>query len=358
MKITSDNYIEIFISYFEGRLSAEDSVQLMQFIAEHPQLQREFDQMQTVFLQPAEAEKINFTHLFKDVNQINTVNDYNFEELCIAELEGDLHNANLRGQLYQWVNASEANQKIFLIYKQTRTRPDEKIVFPNKKVLKKREKPINLGGWVYRSLAIAASVALLLGLARWWLTNRESIRVHPTAFPAKSQPMAVNTPAQPDQIQQSEAHAVRNPASPKVRIPAVASDSAKTDTREREPLQPLEKLSPRMAEAGTYLPYREFIIVDEKIFYRNLHEYSDHQPYLTLSEWMNDQVKKIKETVFKLPEEYPLTRIAGSNLQQMNLLAGNHVIFRQNTDTLYGRKQVEVNLGWVAFYFSYSKTGE
>lgn len=363
MKITTDNYIEIFISHFEGRLTAEESVQLMQFIAEHPQLQQEFDQLQTVFLQPAETEKINFTHLLKDVNQLTGVNACNFEELCIAELEGDLHNPTLRGQLYQWINANEDNRKTFSLYRQTQIHPDEKTVFPHKKVLKKREKQIDLTGWAYRSLAIAASVALLLGLVQWWIANRESFRVQPMAtdIPVKSQPMAVNTPAQPEHKRQPDRQneiAYNSSSSRKARLSVVVADSAKSGIRGKEQLQPISELSPRMAVARTYIPYSEFIIIDEKIFYRNLPESPDHKPYLTMGEWMNEQVKKMKEAIFKLPEENPLTRIAGPNLQQMNLLAGNHVIFRQNTDTLYGRKQVEVNLGWVAFYFSYSKGKE
>lgn len=358
MKITTDNYIEIFIHYFDGQLTAEESVELMEFIALHPHLQKEFEQMQTVFLQPSEAEKVNFTHLLKDINQRDEVNDNNFEELCIAELEGDLHNAMLRGQLYQWINAHENNQKTFTLYKQTKTRPDEKITFPNKKILKKREKTVNLS-WVYRSIAVAATIAMVVGLGKWWKASTTKQELSTGNIPAITQPLATTLP---NQTQDKEIHASqKSNLTPTRKIhyepspSKVLPDSSRINVLKTETLIALNELSPRQAQAETYIPYRDFIIIDEKVFYREYQNTPASRSYLTLGEWVNGQLTKWKKTILNLPAEYSLPRVAEANLQQMSLLSGNHVIFRQNTDTLYGRKRVEVNLGWVAFYFSYNE---
>lgn len=356
MKITADNYIEIFIDYFDGKLTAEETVELMQFVAQHPTLQKEFEQMQTMFLQPAEAEKVNFVHLLKDINQRDEVNATNFEELCIAELEGELHNASLRGQLYQWINASEANQKIFALYKQTKTRPDEKIVFPNKKILKKREKLIELS-WIYSGVAVAASLALLIGIGKWWMSiHQPSTTPSPILFHTYQV-----TPEMPNQVKgqqntyaNNEKFFVRN-ISQRTQ-PLATNDSVKTALSKKEAFPELNELTPRMAMAETYIPYRDFIIIEETIFYRNYQNSpGNEKPYLTLGEWVNERITSWKNAILNLPAESPLSRVTNTNIQQLSLLAGNHVIFRQNTDTLEGRKQVEVNLGWVAFYFSYAE---
>ncbi|MGC8802343.1 MAG: hypothetical protein ACP5PS_01005 [Bacteroidales bacterium] len=357
MKINTDNYIEIFIHYFDGQLTAEESVELMQFIAQHPHLQKEFEQMQTVFLKPSEAEKVNFTHLLKDINQRNEVNEYNFEELCIAELEGDLHNAVLRRQLYQWINAHENNQKIFALYKQTKTHPDEKIIFPHKKILKKPEKSVTLP-WVFRSIAVAASVTLVVGLGRWWIAQSPNQQLSTENISAVSLPVATTPPIQTREKQKFASQknttlAKKIPYEPS--ISKALPDSSRINVPITDTQVALNELSPRLALAETHIPYRNFIIIDEKFIYPDYQNTPDNKPYLTMGEWINGQVTKWKKTIFNLPAEHPLAHMAEANVEQMSLLLGNHVIFRQNTDTLNGRKRVEVNLGWVALYFSYNE---
>ncbi|MCX7985674.1 MAG: hypothetical protein N2662_01895 [Bacteroidales bacterium] len=355
MKITFENYISIFIDYFEGKLSNEESIELMQFLSSHPELQNEFDQIQFLFLQPIEAEKLDFTYLLKDINQLNEVNQHNFEELCIAELEGDLNNPVLRGMLYQGINSSKANLKTFELYKQVKAIPDKKIIFPNKKFLKRREKAITQT-WIYRSIAIAASITILIGMSIWFNTNTKKTAIsisNPT--PIENQRVLANQTISKERVIQS---LPSDPDRPYKTIKKMQNESlSQIDTANHSPVKSftqLEPLIPRQSYVMAYFPNREFIIVDENILKRSWEGDFKGVETLTVGQWMNDQLKRWKNTILNIPAEYSLSKVVETNFAQLSLQSKNHVIFRHSADTLYGRKQVEVNLGWVELYFSYS----
>jgi hypothetical protein len=160
MKISRNNYEVYFLDYHEGRISSEVKAELMKFLSENEDIEKEFYDFQDISIKP---ENIVFTDkniLKKGLSDISVINDENFDEFCVAKLEGDLlENENLNFEKFLNNNISRALD--YKIYLKTLLEPDKRIVYQNKGELKRRilEKKSNS---IYIWISVAASIALLV----------------------------------------------------------------------------------------------------------------------------------------------------------------------------------------------------
>lgn len=156
--INLNNYEEFIIDYFDGNLSPAKTDLLMLFLKQHPDLLDEFDSYESNMLLPEETS-FPLKNSLKKQPLLTNNHQSNFEQLCIAKLEGDLspkEEDHFIGLLKQ-----PENQKEFKLFNLVKLVPDESIVFKYKSKLKKSALAKN---HVYSIISIAASIIIIIGL--------------------------------------------------------------------------------------------------------------------------------------------------------------------------------------------------
>lgn len=159
MNITRNNCEAFFLDYHEGRLTPLQVSELMLFLEKHSDLKQIFESFENISL---EEELVSFSGkdaLKKDTS--SNVGSPSFEELCVADVEGEISSAQKK-ELNKLISENSSLNKEYQLYKKTKLVP-EAIIFEDKFLLKKRvRKPFVVNRYYY--VAAAASVLLILGL--------------------------------------------------------------------------------------------------------------------------------------------------------------------------------------------------
>ena len=132
-RIDTHNYEEFAIDYMVGNLSASEEKAFTTFLAEHPSIANEILLFETdaPIVMP---EKRTFKNLKQDISA-QGVTDDNFEEYCIASMEGDL-DTEATLQLEKYIGTHKKRRAIMVQFEQTKLIP-ETLVYANKENLKK-----------------------------------------------------------------------------------------------------------------------------------------------------------------------------------------------------------------------------
>jgi hypothetical protein len=160
VKINRNNYEAYFLDYHEGKISSADKAELENFLSQNVDLENEFNDFVNFSILP---EKVVFAEkniLKKELSDISVINNENFDEFCVAKLEGDLSDIeNLTFEKYLKNNSDKAHD--YKIYLKTLLEPDRSIVFADKGQLKRRKLQIKANS-IYFWVSAAASIALIL----------------------------------------------------------------------------------------------------------------------------------------------------------------------------------------------------
>ncbi len=168
--ITRNNYEEFFLDYIEGEISAPDKGALESFLVQNPDLKMELDEMMDMDL------KIEGGTFQSESDSLKAIPfQKNFDDFCIAKIEGDL-NAYENEAFEKYMASHSEKEKDFSLYRKTKVSVDPSISFPNKRGLKKKNKAIVFRQFVFTTLATAASIAILFSI---WTTEIEN---DPTNF--------------------------------------------------------------------------------------------------------------------------------------------------------------------------------
>lgn len=149
--ITKDNYEAFILDYYEGRLSAEATAELMLFLESHPECKEAFEDFEST--PSLTNEEITFSEKNTFKKTILGSEDFiGYIENTISELEKEkIENA---------IKEYPGYQKELLLYKKTILTP-EQIIFTEKKSLKRETKKVIP---LYYYVSAAASVVLLISL--------------------------------------------------------------------------------------------------------------------------------------------------------------------------------------------------
>lgn len=157
-KIGRHNYEEFFLDYLDGALNSDQINELDIFLSLHPDLKRELDEMDCPVLVQGKSS-IMLDPLKEIPFRIS------FDDFCIARLEGDLSlDKEMAFDLF--VERNEALKREQDIYIKTFLISDEKIVYKNKRELKKDARKLAIW-WYLSRFGVAASVLLLFSL--WYV---------------------------------------------------------------------------------------------------------------------------------------------------------------------------------------------
>jgi hypothetical protein len=161
-EININNYEAYLLDLAEGELSPADEKLLMLFLDKNPDIKAEHDLFE---LERVSADKIYFENKsdLKKTGILTDLTNSNFEELCIARIEGDLTNTE-KIHFDNFIKTDEIKEKEYNLFKSAQFTPDTNKVFPLKHSLRiKESKPLILRN-LYTSISIAASIIIVLGM--------------------------------------------------------------------------------------------------------------------------------------------------------------------------------------------------
>lgn len=154
--INVHNYKEFAIDYMVENLSAQEAEAFTLFLSKHPDIANEILLFNPQKFEPKSDPK-RFNNLKKDISE-QTINIDNFEEYCIASLEGDL-DVQTEKKLADFIGNNEEYQTTKAAYSKTKLVP-ENIEYPHKEKLKKTvSKPVLYRRFItISSTLVAASI--------------------------------------------------------------------------------------------------------------------------------------------------------------------------------------------------------
>jgi hypothetical protein len=163
MTINRNNFEAYLLDYIEGNLDPVYSAELMAFLAENPEFEN--------YLPENELKKLNTgSHLFenksllkKDFQDIRQINPANFDEFCIASVEG-LLDPNQEKRLHNYINMNPELENDLDTYRNMKLTPDYSVVFENKHSLKKQGGIIVPVRFLYLAVSIAAAIIFIIWL--------------------------------------------------------------------------------------------------------------------------------------------------------------------------------------------------
>jgi hypothetical protein len=155
MNINRHNYEELFLLYVDNELSAAERNAVELFVQENADLKEELLMLQqTIFNSDAVVFENKHTLLKEEITPL--------QENLLLYIDGEL-NAAAKLNMQQLLAADAAANKEFTVLQQTKLQADTAIVFPDKKILYKKEKGRVVGMPWFR----IAAAAILLGFGTW-----------------------------------------------------------------------------------------------------------------------------------------------------------------------------------------------
>jgi hypothetical protein len=168
--INLGNYEEFFILYMDNELTAEQKAMVDAFLAAHPDLQSEFELIQSLQLQPEESISFDKEGLLADQMKVNLA-----EEDLLLFIDGELPAERAKElELEISNNTSLAVQHNLLM--QTKLDASEKIVYPNKAELyKKEERTVRFGVW----MRVAAAIVVIATVGVFYFNTNNNSNITP-----------------------------------------------------------------------------------------------------------------------------------------------------------------------------------
>lgn len=157
---SSDYFQQLCIAHIEGLLPDSDEKFLSKLVKKDKLKQTELAAFEKTKLI---IEKVSFNEklLLKQADIVHTVTHDNFEEYCIACMEGWLDQAGLV-ELNTYLAQNPTQKRVLEIYYKTRLTPDLTIVYPYKSKIKRFS---ILSPSIKKYISIASSVAAILVLS-------------------------------------------------------------------------------------------------------------------------------------------------------------------------------------------------
>ncbi|WP_341834179.1 hypothetical protein WJU16_14350 [Chitinophaga pollutisoli] len=226
------NYEEYLYNYVDGELSPEEATALEAFVAAHPQVRAELDQLLAVKLTPDTPAFDNKASLYRQA----AAPERNYETVLLEYLDGELAPAEARA-LEAFMDEHPALRSELAVWEKARLQPDLSVTFGDKSPLyrhaeKQRVVRMDRRLWWAAAAMLAGSLFLL----------RNSFRTDDTA--AIPPPVAVvSQPASPAVIPPAE-----------TRLPAATTETENTAvladaTPQPQPRAAVKQAPPPVAQA-------------------------------------------------------------------------------------------------------------
>lgn len=154
-KINIENYEAYLLDLSEGKITDADRAELMIFLDEHPELDWDFSGLPTLESPTNQLSNSRLASLKKE----ESTGLSELDHLMVSAIEG-VANAQERGKLNELISEEEGLKKEYQLFEKT-ILPKERLVFPDKEELLKKERKV-LPLWTYVSSIAAAILAIVL----------------------------------------------------------------------------------------------------------------------------------------------------------------------------------------------------
>jgi hypothetical protein len=166
MQINDQNFEAYLLDLMEGRLTADQEDELIAFLEDRPEL---YAEQTSGMVMPAETAEFLFKDDLKKGGLGAKITRDNFEQFCIARLEGDLSTGGIEN-LQAFLEDNPDCRKEALVYDRLVLKPDTGPAYPHKSTLKKNytlltvNSGLSIRHMIYISGSIAATLALIISL--------------------------------------------------------------------------------------------------------------------------------------------------------------------------------------------------
>ncbi|WP_298708356.1 anti-sigma factor [Chitinophaga sp.] len=187
------NYEEYLYSYVDGELSPEEAAALEAFVAAHPQVRAELDQLLAVKLTPDTPVFDNKASLYRQA----AAPERNYETVLLEYLDGELAPAEARA-LETFMEEHPALRAEMAVWEKTRLQPDLSVTFGDKSTLyrhaeKQRVVRMDRRLWWAAAAMLAGSLFLLRNSFR---SGDSAVITPPVAVVGQPAAPAVTPPAE------------------------------------------------------------------------------------------------------------------------------------------------------------------
>jgi hypothetical protein len=174
MTVNRKNYEIFFLDFYEKNLDPGQVRELMEFLAQNPDLKKEFDEFEIIRLNNNTDNFFPLKSSIKKKSAFNPaiINYDNYTQFLISSIEDELNESDAR-QLSLFIKENPSAARELELFKLTKIKPDLSIVYPKKYQLKHiifKESVLSPLSSFLRiknlkyAMAVAASFAILIGL--------------------------------------------------------------------------------------------------------------------------------------------------------------------------------------------------
>ncbi len=164
--VTTDNFEEFCVAFYEGDLLEKEQEYLRNFVHDHPSLVNDFELFGKLKLSGDQylhfPYKSNLQQFALSTNE--HINESNYLDFLIAQNEGDLSSERAQ-ELQSFLNENSQYKKDATLLASMKLKPDTSIVFENKSMLKRRVVLIPITNkWMNVAAASVAMVVVFYSL--------------------------------------------------------------------------------------------------------------------------------------------------------------------------------------------------
>jgi len=357
MQIDRQNYEAYFLDYIEGKLNTAEVDCLLDFLASNPDLKADLDNYETVTLIPETSIFVEKDLLRKNNIGIQSVNESNFDEICIGRIEGSL-DQNIEILFETYLKEHPEKIKEYDQYLKTILEPDDKVVFNEKSKLKhvriNRKRAI-----IYSTLAIAASIAMILFVYKFYFIRSETenkrfsnvvqnIFTFSRKKEIKTEVIAISE--KPKEQFNSNQQKIKR----KIKI------IQRNEQIRKQNIQ--MQFQSRIDVSQLKIPVlQDSPVLSENIKRASIQEASNseisrEQKYLSKNKLAKDAIDRaIKNENLSNDKGLNFWAMAKSGIKEINKLTGTKIVLEKTRDTTSNRSRIEIDAGLLGYYSSSEK---
>jgi hypothetical protein len=353
MEINRNNYEIYFLDYLEGRLSAKECGQLKNFLSQNPDLELEMNSFESISVLPQTVLYPGKDFLKKSLQDVSRINEENFDEFCIAKLEGDLETtAQEQFEIFLKSNPNKINE--YKIYLKTLLEPDKSIIYTNKfglkrKFISRKTKPVLF------IFSAAASICFIILAYNYFnsISRHESNKVADLIISIEKpirqsinstshQENKVNRIAQSVQLNQVDSNRITIKNKTKM-VPIKLHEQKHMELLQLK--QPIMKVTPIASNI-------QIIDSENK---ENKPEINDEEANFNLNDYtldkLNNTLKQNEPEILKV-KNISLWKLAKSSVREISKLTRSHVRLEKDIDSSTNRTTYAFNSKLLGFYSS------
>lgn len=347
MLINRKNYELFFLDYLEGRLNGEEEAGLMAFLAQNPDLKEELSRFENLNIS---SEPVSFKEkekLKKNLSNLDEITEYNFEQYCIAKMEGDL-NEDMNRRFEEFLAKHPERLKDYKLLLQTFLEPDKNIVFAEKQKLRHRQIAPSKNR-LLAIISVAASIAMIIVSYQiynnyWQQDTKIYTAIHQKLKIDSLLTANILGPAPERKIEVEES----TPKKERVAQVEVKDTTAKQITfKPKKPIEIVELDNRNELAVNTPIipiPLMPVVALESK------------QSYLTVKEYASQELKKRLELEnVDFEKEMTFWRAAQTGVKQINKLTGMNIAMDKKYDSTSNRTKVIIHTNLMSFYTSTKK---